>query len=175
VFPCLDGVNLPQTSHRDNLRHAGGWEQGTAAVEVSEDTLLVPKFTWVPFPFSCGHLPFHLLERLLQVVDGLLQVVEVEEGEVEEGGYPVGGWGELWGYAVVAVGLSGKLLLQLGEAGFVKKLWGNLSRINEGVCWNNYEHTALHFLPFSIQSSLRILSVTMFTLTLQSTANFQWV
>ena len=65
--------------------------------------LLVPKFTWVPFPFCCEHLPFRpppplSLEGLLQ----LQQVVEVEEGEVqegelevEEGGHSVGGWEEL--------------------------------------------------------------------------------
>ena len=57
----------------------------------------------MPFPFCCGHLPFHPppflpLEGLLQ----LQQVVEVEEGEVqeaelevEEGGHSVGGWEEL--------------------------------------------------------------------------------
>ena len=49
---------------------------------------------------------------------------EFEEGEleVEEGGHPVGGWGELWGYTVIAVGLSRKSLLQLGEAGFVERI-----------------------------------------------------
>ena len=45
-------------------------------------TLLVPKFTWVPFPFCCGHLPFRPLEGPLQLHQ---KVVEVEEGEVEEG------------------------------------------------------------------------------------------
>lgn len=57
--------------------------------------------------------------------------------EVEEGGQSVGGWGELLAYTVVAVGWSGKLLLQLGEANFEEYLYvvgGKGSVFDKYVC-----------------------------------------
>ena len=77
----------------------------------------------MPFPFCCGHLPFHPLPFL--PLEGPLQLHQ-QVVEVEEGGHSVGGWKELW--------LSGSLL-QLGarEAGFVENLYTWCGREGLGI------------------------------------------
>jgi len=121
---------------------------------------LVPKFTWVPFPFCCGHLPFHPPPFL--PLEGLKlhqQVVEVEEGEVQEGEVEEG---PLCGRLGGAVGMchrggrDERVAASAGGGRFVENLyvWWEGRVGNRQGCLLKYEHTALctqvHFLPVSI-------------------------
>ena len=77
--------------------------------------------------------PLQLHQQVVEVEDGEVEEGELEvvegELEVEEGGHSVGGWEELW--------LS-ESLLQLSEAGYVENLYTWCGRegsgIDEGVC-----------------------------------------